>query len=314
MRAARLHEFGPPEVLRVEETDWPAPESGEVLIRVAASSVNGTDLGLRAGGGPFRLTIRRPCTVGLDVSGVVARLGAGVTAFEVGDPVYSLLGHHGGGAAEFVRARAERVAPAPASLPLADAAAVPLAALTALQALRGGAGAALRPGARVLVNGAAGGIGSFGVQLARHYGAEVTGIARAEKHDFVRSMGAGAVLTPDDFDPSGKGGRWDVIFDTPPSMQFGRVRGALTEDGIYVSTRPFPTAPADVAGLAAKRGPRFRGVMTRERAQDLTYLARLIDAGALRVPVDRRFDLSEIVAAHRYAEGPEVRGKVIVTL
>lgn len=313
MRAARFHSFGGPEVLRLDEVAWPWPVGDEVLIRVHASSVNGTDLGLRRGDLPG-FVVRRPYTVGLDVAGEVVRLGPEVTALALGDRVYSLLGHGGGGAAEYVKVRQARVALAPASVSPAEAAAVPLAGLTALQALRAGAGLHGRPGARVLVNGAAGGIGSFAVQLARHFGASVTATARPGKHDFVRSLGAGEVLDPAELDFTPSAGRWDVIFDTPPALDFARVRRALAPGGVFVSTRPFPTSPASAWAALGGPGPRFAGVQTKERAQDLALLARLIDGGELRVPLDRTFGLESVADAHRYAEGPEVRGKVVVTV
>lgn len=314
MLAARFHSFGGPEVLRLEEVPWPHPEGDEVLIRVHASSVNGTDLGLRRGGFPIALAVRRPFITGLDVAGEVVGLGPRVTAFDLGDQVFSLLGHGGGGAAEYVTVRQSRVALVPGTVSAAEAAAVPLSGLTALQALRDGAGLHLRRGARVLVNGAAGGIGSFGVQLARHYGAEVTGTARPEKHAFVRDLGAAEVLDPGAVDFSGSGPTWDVIFDTPPALRFSQARGALAPDGVYVSTRPFPTRPGDVRAMLGGPGPRFAGVQTKERSQDLALLARLIDAGELRVPLDRTFPLAEIADAHRYAESGEARGKVVVTI
>lgn len=314
MRAAHFYEFGDPSVLRVEETDWPYPVNDEVLVRVHASSVNGTDLGLRRGEGPFALTTRRPFTPGFDIAGEVVRLGPKASAFDVGEKVYALLGHGGGGAAEYVAVRQARLARAPQSVPLVQAAAVPLAGLTALQALREGARLHLKPGARVLVNGASGGIGSFGVQLAKHYGAFVTGVARGEKLDFVRDLGADEVLDYKTQDFTRLGQQWDVIFDTPPSLQFKNVAASLSEHGTYVSTRPIPTSPQDLRGMLSRGGPRFAGVMTRERGIDLALLARLIDDGALRVPLDRTFTLDHIGEAHRYAEGDEVRGKVVVTV
>lgn len=216
--------------------------------------------------------------------------------------------------AEYVTVRQSRVALAPGSVSPAEAAAVPLSGLTALQALRDGAGLHRRRGARVLVHGAAGGIGSFGVQLARHYGAVVTGTARPEKHAFVRDLGADEVLDPAALDFSGAERTWDIIFDTPPALRFSRVRGVLAPDGVFVSTRPFPTRPGDVPAMLGWSRPRFAGVQTKERSQDLAFLACLIDAGELRVPLDRTFPLPQIADAHWYAESGEVRGKVVVTI
>ena len=314
MKAARLHEFGGPDVLRVEDVPWPHPMGDEVLIRVHGSSINGTDLGLRAGGGPFALTTRRPFTVGFDLAGEVVGLGPKVTAFEFGDRVTSLLGHGGGGAAEYVAVGQARVGMAPRSVPLTEAAALPLAGLTALQALRAAAGDQFKEGARVLINGASGGIGAYAVQLAKHFGCFVSGTARAEKLDFVRALGADEVIDSKRADFVSGGDTWDVILDTPPSLSFAQVRPALGESGVLVSTRPFPGDLTTLGGLLSRSGPRYRGVMTRERGFDLTYLARLVDAGAIRIPLDRSFALEQIAAAHRYAGGGEARGKVVVSL
>ncbi|MFC4453460.1 NADP-dependent oxidoreductase [Deinococcus sonorensis] len=313
MRSATFHTFGDPSVLRVEETDWPTATRDEVLIHVHASSINGTDLGLRAGQGPFRLAVRLPFTPGFDVAGVVVRCGPQVTAFHVGDPVMALLGHGGGGAAEYVAVRQSRVARAPERLSLLHAAAVPLSGLTALQGLRRGAALHTQPRARVLVIGAAGGIGSFAVQLARLYGAHVTGVARPEKQPYVRDLGADDTCTPDELNgPSFPA--WDVILDAAPRLTLSAARPLLTARGVLVSVRPIPTQWPEVRSLAHPGGhPRFYGVQTRERGQDLSLLAHLIGTGQLRVPVDRSYPLTQIQDAHRYAEGPEVRGKVIVT-
>ena len=312
MRAARFHRFGPPEVLQLGTVPWVFPVRDELLIRVAASSVNGTDLRLRAGGLGIFGASQLPFVPGFDVSGEVMGTGPQVTAFRPGDRVYALLGHRGGGAAEDVCVPQGRVALAPAQVPLQDAAAVPLSGLTALQALRGHA--QVRPGMRVLVYGAAGGIGAFAVQLARLFGAHVTGVARAEKLPFVQSLGADEVISTGELALGSTRQRWDVIFDTPPALRFSEARQALTERGVFVSTRPFPSRPSELLAARPGTAPRFAAVRTAERGLDLAFLARLIDSGELTIPLDRRFALDEIAAAHTYMEGPEVRGKVVVSV
>ncbi|MPY66379.1 NAD(P)-dependent alcohol dehydrogenase [Deinococcus sp. SDU3-2] len=314
MLAARFHTFGGPEVLRVEEVPWPWPQRDEVLIRVAASSVNGSDLRLRSGSGPISLTVRRPYTTGLDVAGTVVGVGPRVTAFMPGERVFGLLGHGGGGAAEYVTVPQSRVAHLPDALALAEAAAVPLSGLTALQALREGASLHRRPGARVLIHGAAGGIGSFAVGLARHFGAVVTGTARASKLDFVRTLGADEALDTASLDLTRGGRTWDVIFDTPPALDFARVRASLAPGGVYVTTQPFPLRPAELAATLGGPGPRFAAVRTQERSSDLAFLARRLAQGDLRVPLDRTFPLARIADAHRHVGGPEARGKTVVLI
>ena len=310
MRAARLHGFGSPEVLRLEEVPWPFPGRGELLVRVAATSINGTDLRLRSGGLGLVGRLQLPFVPGFDVSGVVAQTGPGVTAFRVGERVYGLLGHRGGGAAEEVVVSQERVAAAPATLPLVHAAAVPLSGLTALQMLRGRA--EVRAGSRVLVVGAAGGIGAFAVRLARLLGAHVSGVARPEKLAYVQDLGAHQALTSQEL--AGTRARWDFIIDTPPALAFSAARRLLTPQGLLVSTKPFPVFPSELVGALSRGGQRFSPVRTAERGLDLAFLTRLIDAGELSVPLDRVFGLDQIVQAHAYAEGPQVRGKVVVAV
>lgn len=328
MRAVRFAGYGGPEVLQVDQVPEPGePVGDELLVRVHASSVNGTDLGLRRGQGKVATWRRLPFVPGFDLCGQVVRCGPAVTAFRPGDRVVALLGHRGGAQAELVRLRQGRAALAPSSCSTAAAAALPLAGLTALQALHGAAALHARPpGCRVLVVGAAGGIGSYAVQLADLAGAHVTGMASGAKLAFVRDLGADEVLerpgssrdTDSDTGPGGQLaalGRFDVVLDTPGRLGLRQVLPALSDDGVLVSTRPI--GPDAVRALVPRRASRsrarFAAVMTRARSQDLAHLAALVDDGRLRPPVDRVLPLDQVVAAHRHAEGP-VRGKVVLTL
>ena len=315
MRAARFHSFGDPSVLQVEEVAWPAPKGDEVLIRVHGSSINGTDLHLRGGGLGILMAGQLPFTPGFDVAGEVAGCGPEVTAYRPGDRVYALLGHGGGGAAEYVTVRQARVGLAPTSVDLITAAAVPLSGLTALQALRGEGRLQLSQAKRrVLVYGASGGIGAFGVQLARMMGAHVTGVARATKLDYLRELGVDEAVATDDLDWDSSRQAWDVILDTPPALKFSEVKHTLTSRGVLVSTRGLPTRLSDAAAMLPGAEPRFAAVRTAERGLDLAFLSRSIDSGELKVPVDRVFPLTDLRAAHEYAEGPEVRGKVVISM
>lgn len=316
MRAVRFRTFGDPSVLHVEDVAPPrAPTGDQVLVRVDASSVNGTDLGLRRGDLKIATLGRMPFVPGFDVAGEVLRCGPAVTAFTPGDQVMALLDHGGGGQAEQVLIRQHRAALAPASSSAVEAAALPLAGLTALQALHGKAGLHARRGARVLVNGASGGIGSYGVQLAKLAGAHVTAVASAGRLAFAAELGADALVDYREHEIADLGERWDIVFDAPGLLSFAAVRPVLDDGGVLVSTRPI--ASDALRGLVPPPlrhdSRRFTAVMTRPRSQDLAHLAALVDSSRLRVAVDRSFPLARASEAHRHAEGG-VRGKVVIAV
>ncbi|SDQ05195.1 NAD(P)-dependent alcohol dehydrogenase [Quadrisphaera sp. DSM 44207] len=327
MLAARLHSLGDPSGIVVEEVPDPRePVGDELLVQVAASSINGTDLLLRRGEPRIATAGRLPLVLGFDVAGEVLRCGPAVTAFAPGDRVVSLLGHGGGAHAERVLLRQGRAARAPAWVSLEVAGALPLAGLTALQALHGRAALDARPGARVLVVGASGGIGAFAVLLAKLAGAHVTALTSTAAVPFVTGLGADEVLDRHREDPFAGGERWDVVVDTPAVLRFGAVRGSLRDGGVLVSTKPLSLDAARSAGLDLLRRPgrriarrgggsgaRFATVRTQARSQDLTRLVALVDGGRLRVPVDRAFPLAQVAEAHRWAQ-TRATGKVVLTL
>lgn len=316
MLAARFRTFGDPSVLAVDEVaEPPEPTGDQLLVQVEASSVNGTDLGLRRGDLKIATVGRMPFVPGFDVAGHVLRCGPAVTAFAPGDRVMALLGHGGGGQAQRILLRQGRAARAPRSCSSAQAAALPLAGLTALQALYGKAALHTRRAPRVLVNGASGGIGSYAVQLAALAGARVTAVARSQTSSFVKGLGADDLIDYREQDATALGRHWDVIVDAPGRLAFGSARRALTDGGVLVSTRPLTRdALRGLAPTPLRRGTgRFATVMTRARSQDLARLAALVDGGQLRPPVTRTFPLAQVADAHRHAEGPAV-GKVVVTL
>ncbi len=316
MRAARFHRHGDPSVLRVDDIAPPrAPTGDELLVRVAASSINGTDLGLRRGRARIATFGRLPFTLGFDLAGEVVGCGPAVTAFEPGDRVMALLGHGGGGQAEQVLLRQSRAARTPRSLSPEASAAIPLAGLTALPALHGKAALHTRPSARVLVTGASGGIGSYGVQLAKLAGAHVTGVAGGPKLPFVTDLGADATVDRLRRDLTDIDATFDVVFDTTGRPALDAVRGILAEGGVFVSTRPISADALRALAPRALRSDdrRFAAVATRARSQDLARLAALVDTGRLRPALDRTFPLAEIGQAHRHAE-EALRGKVVVTL
>lgn len=315
-----MHRTGDPDVLQVDQVpDPPAPVRDELLVRTEASSVNGTDLGLRRGGMRVATVGRMPFALGFDLSGTVERCGPDVTAFVPGDAVVALLDHGGGAQADLVTVRQGRAAAAPTSVDLVTAAGLPLAGLTALQALHSHAHLHVRPaGTQVLVVGATGGIGSFGVQLAALAGAHVTALARRSSLATASGLGAHELLAREDgldgLDGlDGHSDRWDVVLDTPGTMTAAVAADLLRDGGVVVSTRPV-SRDALLARVRPRRLPgsrRFTSVMTAARSADLARLARLVDEGRLRIPVDSVHDLDEASHAHRRAESSP-SGKVII--
>lgn len=314
MRAVRLHGSGDGTVPAVEDVPEPAAPTGDqLLVRVEACSVNGTDLGM-LGTGVTAAVIRRVGRPGFDVAGEVLVCGPRVTAFSPGDRVVALLPHSGGGQAERVLIGQENAARAPVSCSAAEAGALPLAGLTALQALYGRATLRARRSPRVLVLGASGGIGSFGVQLARLAGAHVTGVAGGPKLGFVAELGADELVDRHAQDVTALGRRWDVVLDTPGRLPFSTARDLVADDGVVVTTRAVSrdTPRELVPGRWRRRGPAFAAVRTAPRSADLSHLAALVDAGRLRPAVDRTFPLDRAQEAYRHAAGPAT-GKVVLT-
>jgi NADPH:quinone reductase-like Zn-dependent oxidoreductase len=301
-------------VLRLDEVPEPrAPRSDELLVRVAASSINGTDLGLRRGDARIATWGRLPYVPGFDLAGEVEACGPEVTAFRPGDRVVALLSHAGGGQAERVLLRQGRAALAPRAVGLTEAAALPLAGLTALQALHERARLTAYPSpARVLVVGASGGIGSYAVQLAKLAGAHVTGVASGAKGDLVRDLGADVVVDRQTTPVVELRERWDVVVETTARYTFHELTPLLTDDGVLVSTRPISWDTVRLLRPARGERARFTFVATKPRAADLAHLADLVDHGQLRIPLDRVFGVEQAAAAHAYAEGPAV-GKVVLS-
>lgn len=287
----------------------------DVLVKVAASSINGTDIGLRRSTGLLALAMSRSMP-GFDIAGQIIECGEKVTAFETGDTVMGLLDHSGGGQADYVVVPQDRLTRTASTMSHAQCAAIPLAGLTALQALRARGRLQSGAGKRVLVNGAAGGIGSFAVQLAKIFGAHVTAVTSGGRHEYLAALGADETLERGDSDGLSAAGAFDIILDTPGVMRLSETRSALTADGVLVSTRPItPDALRMLRPpLRSARRPRFSAVTTSASGQDLSFLVRLVEEGRLNVPIDRVFGLTDAEDAYDHAESGEVRGKIVLTL
>jgi NADPH:quinone reductase-like Zn-dependent oxidoreductase len=326
----------PADVLALADIDRPHPQDDEVLVRVRAASVH-PDVWHVVRGVPYVLRVmcaglRRPKTQvpGTDLAGEVAGVGKGVTGFQSGDTVFgeSLRGHqwHNGGTyAEYACVPADGLARKPDNVTFEQAASVATSGIIALSAVR--REARVRPGQRVLVNGAAGGVGALALQIAKADGAEVTAVDSEDKLDLAKSLGAEDVIdyTRDDF--TLLGARYDAIIDVPGNHGFSAIRRALTPDGTYV------LIGHDAYGAAGRSWfgsmPRFFGLMARarftrqlpppsfaqpDRKESLAVLRDLLAAGSLTPAVDRTFPLDEAVEAIRYLERGGARGKIVLTI
>jgi NADPH:quinone reductase-like Zn-dependent oxidoreductase len=322
MKAIVCTKYGPPDVLRLEEVEKPIPGDDEVLVEVHAASVTYSSLMLIRGepfvGRVMGLGLLRPKhkIPGGDLAGRVVAVGANVKQFQPGDEVYGDLSDCGRGAfAEYVAAPENALALKPANISFEEAAAVPEAALVALQALRDHG--QIQPGQKVLINGASGGIGTFAVQLAKYFGAEVTGVCSTRNVDLVRSLGADHVIdyTKEDFTESGQG--YDLILAAAGYRSIFDYRRALSPKGIYVSTggAMAQTFQALLLGpLISMTGDKKLGAMLVKPNKDLAFMREIIEAGKVKPVIDSCYPLSQAAEALRYYADGHSRGKVVITV
>ncbi|MEJ7803715.1 MAG: NAD(P)-dependent alcohol dehydrogenase [Candidatus Limnocylindria bacterium] len=326
MKAAYHDRYGGPEVVEIREVDRPTPSGDQVLVRVRAASVNRADLdGLKPKPGFVRLFmgLREPRNheVGIDAAGVVEAVGPGVTRFKPGDEVMTDLFAAGrfGAFAEYVCAREKAFEPIPTGMSFEEAATLPHSAILALQGMRLRDGRTFKPGDRVLIDGASGNVGPFAVQIAKAMGAEVTGVARGDKLDFVRSLGADHVIDYTAVDYTRTGERYDWIVAVDAHHPIRAVRRALKPSGAYLTMGgDTGTIFAALGGslLMSRFGDRWSGLLIWWKPMhrpDVDTLKELIAAGKLKPVIDRRYPLDQVVDALRWVEDGHARGKVVIT-
>ena len=322
MKAAVCTGYGPPDVLQVTDVEKPVPNDNEVLIRVRAASVNPLDVHVRRGT-PYILRmlfgLRRPKDprLGRDVAGWVEAVGRDVTRFKPGDEVF---GACRGAFAEYACASESNVVVKSDKVTFEQAASVPVAALTALQALRDKG--QIQPGQKILINGAAGGVGTFAVQIAKSFGAPATGVCSTRNVNMVRSIGADRVIdyTQEDFTKSGQ--RYDLIFDCVGNHSLLALRRLLNPRGTYIAVGAPPHGRwIGPLGRLLKTlvlswfvSPRLVLFLARIRSEDLTIMRELMEAGKVTPVIDRSYSLSEVREAIGYLEEGHARGKVVITV
>ena len=321
MKAIVYRRNGPPDVLSCEEIEKPTPNAQEVLIKVRAAAVNPLHCHLLKGGPavmrtlPGRGKLRQP---GVDVAGVVETVGSGVTEFTAGDAVF---GACRGAFAEYAIASVSALASKPETVSFEDAAASPIAALTALQGLRDKG--KIQAGQHVLINGASGGVGTFGVQLAKIFGAHVTGVCSARNAELVRSLGAEHTINYAKEDFANGKQRYDLIFDLAGNHSFSACRRVLTPRGIVVGTGILDGPQSLLVLFLALIWMIIRAWFSREKfvafvananRGDLALIGELLASGQLKSIIERRYRLSEVPEAMRYQGTWRVRGKLVICM
>ena len=322
MKAIVYSDYGPPSVLRLEDVPTPTPKAEEVVIRVRATSVNPADWHFMRGT-PYLIRLmsglRKPkfTQLGIDVAGEVDTVGANVTRFKQGDHVF---GWCRGAFAEYASIRASALVTKPASVTFEQAACVPVAAVTALQGLRDKG--RIQPGQKVLINGASGGVGNFAVQIAKSFGAEVTGVCSTRNVEMVRSIGADRVIdyTGENFTLGEE--RYDLILDNAGNHSLSEIRRVLRPKGRYVQVGG-PTSgewigpmAAPLRALAYSRlgSQKFVMFIAKGNTADMTTIGDLMAAGKLTAVIDRRYPLSQVADAIAYLEAGHARGKVVINV
>jgi NADPH:quinone reductase-like Zn-dependent oxidoreductase len=323
MKAIVCTKYGSADVLQLQEVEEPIPTDNEVLIKVLAATVNIGDCRVRAFDVPLpfwltyriQLGLRRPKQpiLGSVLAGDIEAVGKDVKRFGKGDQVFGLDISGFGAHAEYVcRPEEGALAKKPANMTYEEAAAVPHGASTALHFLREKGN--IQSGQRVLINGASGAVGTWAVQLAKYFGAKVTGVCSTTNLEMVETLGADEVVdyTREDFTKNGQ--TYDIIFDAVGKSSFSRCKSSLEESGIYLATDPTVAVVLSMLWTMRMGSKKAIWSLGPERAEDLVYLTELIEAGKMKAAIDRRYSLEQVAEAHRYVEKGHAKGNVVITV
>jgi NADPH:quinone reductase-like Zn-dependent oxidoreductase len=312
MKAMVIRRYGAAEVLQYEDVEQPKIQPTQLLVKVRASSVNPIDWKIRKGMLSLITGSNFPKILGFDVAGDVVAVGSGVNRFKPGDAIYGSTSFPGGGYAEFAAVPENLVALKPTNLNYEEAAAVPLAALTALQALRDQGN--IQTGQTVLINGAAGGVGIFAVQIAKALGAIVTGVSSTKNLDLVKSLGADRAIDYTQQDFTEDTAQYDIIFDAVGKRSLSQTKRVLKPNGIYITTLPSPEVLLESVLTTFLPGQKAKFLFEKPNTKDLLFLKELIEGGKIRVAIDRTYPLQELAVAHSYSESERAVGKIAIAV
>lgn len=313
MKAAVIHQYGSKDQFKIADLPQPQPRSNEVLVRVHAASVNPIDWRIRIG--QFRLFVRRkfPLVLGSDISGVIVKVGEKVENLKENDEVFAMLRPLENGAySEYVAVPAADVALKPKNLSFEEAAAIPLACLTALNALRDFG--KINSSSKVLINGATGGVGTFAVQIAKAYGAQVTGVCGTQSCELAKRLGAQETIDYNKEDFTKVTNNYDIVFDAIGNSSYLQCRRILSPKGIYITTLPSVTNALMYLLTRIGKGKKAEMILVKPSGKDLEDIKRLIEQGKLKPVIDKVYPLEEIANAHQHSEGHHAKGKIVIKI
>ena len=321
MKAVICTKYGPPDVLQLKEVEKPIPKDNEVLIKVHATTVTSADVRMRSFTVPrsywlfarIALGLRKPKKVilGSELAGEIESVGKDVKLFKKADPVFAYLGHSIGAYAEYICMPENGcLAIKPVNVTYEEATAISFGGNTALHFLKKGN---IQSGQKVLIYGASGDVGTFAVQLAKYFGAHVTGVSSTTNLELVKSLGADRVIdyTKEDFSRSGV--TYDVIFDTVGKSSFSGCMRSLKNEGIYLQTVAAPALSVRMRWASMTSSKKLIGGTATPKTENLIFLKELMEAGKIKVVIDKRYPLEQIVEAHRYVEAGHKKGNVVIT-
>lgn len=311
MKKVIYENYGDADVLKVTDFEINEPLDGEVLIKVMAAGINPVDYKIRSGALKFIYPVKLPHTPGGEISGIVQKTGSKQSAFKSGDKVYAMLPISVGGYSEFVNVKEDLLSLMSENISFNEAAGIPLAGLTALQALRDKGN--IKPGMKVLINGGSGGVGMFAIQIAKAFDTEVTGVCSGKNMTLVKSFGADHVIDYEKDDFTRSENKYDIVLDAVAKSSFGKCKKILANKSVFITTIPSPPVM-----LRQIINPLFNkktfGILTKPLSNDLDFLTNLVEKGKLKTSIEKVYSPEEAAQAHKHIETGRVKGKLVIEM